>query len=181
MGIFWEILYKGRKLSLMSLFCHYVCLLCIVKFRLSRISLILCRIFLIFRRKLLKLEENAFRYGCLAVQIRPVCGTQRLFTLFTIISPIINFSYTYFHVYGVICAGFGLVNEFVDHLHTPLRTTSNYSTTANLHTLQITAANTKSSPACSVFNSRFLTTVSNSTDSSASRSHVVIFILAHSV
>jgi hypothetical protein len=37
-----------------------------------------------------------------------------------------------------------------------LRTTSNYSTNTNLHTLQITAADTKSSPARSDFNSRSL-------------------------
>jgi hypothetical protein len=34
---------------------------------------------------------------------------------------------------------------FIDHLYTPLGTTSNYSATANLHTLQITAARAKSS------------------------------------
>jgi hypothetical protein len=47
---------------------------------------------------------------------------------------------------------------FSDHLYTPLGTTSNYSSTANLHILQITAANTKSSPTCIVFNSRSLAT-----------------------
>jgi hypothetical protein len=52
-------------------------------------------------------------------------------------------------------------------LLTQLGTTSNYSTTANLHTLQITAASTKSSPACSVFNSHFLVIDVNSGDSSA--------------
>jgi hypothetical protein len=35
------------------------------------------------------------------------------------------------------------------------------SAIANLHTLQITAGNTKSSPACSVFTGRFLVTASN--------------------
>jgi hypothetical protein len=36
--------------------------------------------------------------------------------------------------------GYGLDNWIIDHLYTPLRTTHNYSTTANLHTLQITTA-----------------------------------------
>jgi hypothetical protein len=35
------------------------------------------------------------------------------------------------------------VNGFIDHLHTPLRSTSNYSAIANLHTLQITIAPAK--------------------------------------
>jgi hypothetical protein len=104
--------------------------------------------------------------------MRLVCGTQRLFALFTIMSPIINFSY--------IVTG-ELVNWFIDTLYTPLGTTSNYIATSNLHTLQITTTNIKSSPACNVFNSLFLTTVSNSTDSSASRSHLVIFISSFSV
>jgi hypothetical protein len=42
---------------------------------------------------------------------------------------------------------------------------------ANLHTLQITAANTKSSPACNVFTSRSPATAYNSGDSSASCAH----------
>jgi hypothetical protein len=47
-----------------------------------------------------------------------------------------------------------LVNGFIDHLYTPLVTTSNYNGTANLHTLQFTTALAKHSLACSVFNSR---------------------------
>jgi hypothetical protein len=43
----------------------------------------------------------------------------------------------------------------------------------NLHTLRITAANTKSSPVRSVFNSRFLVTDVNSGDPSASRVQVL--------
>jgi hypothetical protein len=62
---------------------------------------------------------------------------------------------------------------FVDHLHTPLGNTSNYSAIANLHTLQITAAPLNLFLACCVFNSRSLATASNSADSSASRDHVV--------
>jgi hypothetical protein len=69
--------------------------------------------------------------------------------------------------------GYGLVNGFIDHLHSPLVTTSNYSATANLHTLQFTAVNTKSSLARSVFNSRFLVTDVNSGYSSASLAQVL--------
>jgi hypothetical protein len=53
---------------------------------------------------------------------------------------------------------------------TRLGTTSNNSVTANLHTLQITVANTKSSAACSCS----LATVSNSVDSSASHAQVLL-------
>jgi hypothetical protein len=58
--------------------------------------------------------------------------------------------------------------------YTRLGTTSNYSAIANLHTLQFTDANTKSSPACTVFNSRFLVTDVNSWDSSFSRAQVLL-------
>jgi hypothetical protein len=68
---------------------------------------------------------------------------------------------------------FGLANGFIDHLYTQLGTTSNYSATANLHTLQITTAIAKPFPACCIFTSRSLTTASNSGDSSASRSQVL--------
>jgi hypothetical protein len=57
-------------------------------------------------------------------------------------------------------------------LLTPLGNTSNYSVTADLHTLEITVADTKSFPTQSVFNSRSLATVFDSGDASASRSHV---------
>jgi hypothetical protein len=63
---------------------------------------------------------------------------------------------------------FGLVTRFIDHFTTRLRTTSNYSAIANLHALHITAANTKSSSAYSVFTSRFLVTDYTSWDPSAS-------------
>jgi hypothetical protein len=69
--------------------------------------------------------------------------------------------------------GFGLANGFIDHLYTPLGTTSNYSAIPNLHILQITAAPAKSSPACSVSNSRSLATPANNWDSSATRAQVV--------
>jgi hypothetical protein len=64
--------------------------------------------------------------------------------------------------------GFGLCIEFIDHLYTQLGTSSNYSAIANLYTLKITTAHAKSFPACCVFTSRSLVTVSNSGDSSAS-------------
>jgi hypothetical protein len=75
----------------------------------------------------------------------------------------------------VVCllTGYGLDIGFIDHLYTPLETTSNYSANANLHTLQITAVNTKFSPSRSAFNSRSLATASNSGDSSCSRSQVL--------
>jgi hypothetical protein len=53
-----------------------------------------------------------------------------------------------------------LVNGFIDHLHTPLGTTSNYSAIANLHTLQITTPDATPFPACCAFNSRSLATAS---------------------
>jgi hypothetical protein len=41
--------------------------------------------------------------------------------------------------------GFGLVTRFIDHLHTPLATTSNYNVITNPHTLKITRAHAKAS------------------------------------
>jgi hypothetical protein len=67
--------------------------------------------------------------------------------------------------------GFGLMNEFIDHLYT--RLVSNYSATANLLNSQITTAPAKSFPACCVFTSLSLETASNSGDSSASRAQVL--------
>jgi hypothetical protein len=69
--------------------------------------------------------------------------------------------------------GYGLVNRFIDHLYTPLGTTSNYSATANLRTLQITASNIKIFQARTLFNSCFLVTDVNSGDSSASHIQVL--------
>jgi hypothetical protein len=66
------------------------------------------------------------------------------------------------------------MNGFIDHLYTPLGTTSNYSATADLHTLQITTAPAKPFPACYVLTSRFLATTSNSGDSSASHAQVLL-------
>jgi hypothetical protein len=54
----------------------------------------------------------------------------------------------------------------IDRINLPLRTTSIYSTVAKLHILQIATANYKLLP------NRFLVTVSNGVDSSASRTQV---------
>jgi hypothetical protein len=62
---------------------------------------------------------------------------------------------------------FGLADRFTDHFTTRLETINNYNATANLHILHIIAANTKYSPACSIFTSRFLLTAPNGGDSSA--------------
>jgi hypothetical protein len=62
---------------------------------------------------------------------------------------------------------------FIVHLYTPFGTRSNYRAIADLHTLQITAINTKPSAACSVFNSRFLVT-DVSGDSATSRAQVLL-------
>jgi hypothetical protein len=65
------------------------------------------------------------------------------------------------------------VNEFIDHLYTPVGITSNYSAIANLHTLQITIAPAKSFYSLSVFISSSLATASNSGDTSASRAQIL--------
>jgi hypothetical protein len=52
--------------------------------------------------------------------------------------------------------GFGLDIGYIDHFQ--VVTTNNYYTVADFHTLQITTAHAKSSPACSVFTRRFLVT-----------------------
>jgi hypothetical protein len=65
----------------------------------------------------------------------------------------------------------GLVNGFIDHLYTPIATTSNYSAIYTIHTSPQHPLSLF--PACYVFNSRSLATVSNSGDSWAFRAHVV--------
>jgi hypothetical protein len=82
-------------------------------------------------------------------------------------------SLTIFSRFRGDCRQYGLTNEFIDHLYILLGTTGNSNATDNLHTLQITAANTKCSPGFSVFNSRSLATTSNSGDSSASCAQVL--------
>jgi hypothetical protein len=68
--------------------------------------------------------------------------------------------------------GFELVNGVIDHLHTLLGTTSNYSATANPHNLETNTAPAELfQPA--VFTSHFLATASNSGDSSDSRTEVL--------
>jgi hypothetical protein len=56
----------------------------------------------------------------------------------------------------------GEVNGFIDHLHTPLGTTSTYNTIADFHTSQTTTAPAKPFPACCVFISHSLATAANS-------------------
>jgi hypothetical protein len=63
--------------------------------------------------------------------------------------------------------------DWILDLLTQLATTSNYSATAYPHTLQITAANTRSSAARSVLKSRFMATEVNSGDFSASHAQVL--------
>jgi hypothetical protein len=65
------------------------------------------------------------------------------------------------------------VTGYIDHLYTPLITTSNHSTTANLQTLEFTIAPAKPFPACCVLTSRSLAKASNSGEYSASRSKVL--------
>jgi hypothetical protein len=64
------------------------------------------------------------------------------------------------------------VNGFIEHLHTPLGTTSNYIAIANFHNSQITTTPAKPFPAY-VFTSSSLATASNIEDSSASRVQVI--------
>jgi hypothetical protein len=73
----------------------------------------------------------------------------------------------YYHEYVWLQTGFW-TGDWIDHFTTRLGTTSNYSATANLHTLQINTAPVKSFPACCAFTSRSLVMASNSGDSSAS-------------
>jgi hypothetical protein len=63
-------------------------------------------------------------------------------------------------IYGILI-GFGFIDR-----------TRYYNAIANLHTLQITAADIESSPACSVFNSHYLVTDINSGDFSDLRPQV---------
>jgi hypothetical protein len=65
-----------------------------------------------------------------------------------------------------------LVNGFIDHLYTRLRTAINCSVTANLHNSQITTAHAKLFPTCCIFTSCSLAAASNSGDSSVSRAQV---------
>jgi hypothetical protein len=63
--------------------------------------------------------------------------------------------------------GFGLNIRFIDHCNTQDIITLNYSAIDNVHNLQFTRAYAKSFPACSVFTSSCLVTVSNNNYSSA--------------
>jgi hypothetical protein len=75
---------------------------------------------------------------------------------------------------GVTIDGFVLAYGFIGHLNTPPGTKSNYSAIADLNPLKITTAHVKNFPACCVFTSRSLATVSNSGNSSASRLQVLL-------
>jgi hypothetical protein len=72
---------------------------------------------------------------------------------------------SYCHVHEWLQTGF-LIFGFIEHLQ--VVTTNKYNIVADLHTLQITTAQSKSLPACSVFSKRFLVTASNHGYSSAS-------------
>jgi hypothetical protein len=63
--------------------------------------------------------------------------------------------------------GFGLEIGFTDHFNTRPVSTINYSSIADLDTLQLTAAHAVF-PVCCVFTSRGLVTASNSGDSTVS-------------
>jgi hypothetical protein len=75
-------------------------------------------------------------------------------------------SSTYCHVYDDPQLNFGLEIGFIDQLW--IVATLNYSAIAKFHTLQITRAQAKSCPACSVFTSSFLATSFNNGYSSTS-------------
>jgi hypothetical protein len=97
--------------------------------------------------------------------------------MFLLVSALIMFrsdfgaNFEYCHDSGVCDYRRGM--DWILDLLTQLGTTSNYCVISNLHTLQFTAANTKSSPARSAINSRFLVMDVNSGDSSASRAQVL--------
>jgi hypothetical protein len=61
---------------------------------------------------------------------------------------------------------------FIDHMYTPLETTSNYSATAYLHNSQITTGPAKLFVAYYIFTIRSLATASNSRDSSSSGAQI---------
>jgi hypothetical protein len=64
--------------------------------------------------------------------------------------------------------------DWILNLLTTLRTTNNYSATANLHTLQITTVPAKPFPPCCLLTNHSLATASNSGDSSASCVQVLL-------
>jgi hypothetical protein len=61
--------------------------------------------------------------------------------------------------------GFRII-QFIDYLHVAAK--NNYNSIADFHTLQISRAQAKSSPACGAFTRRFLVTASNNVYSSSS-------------
>jgi hypothetical protein len=64
-------------------------------------------------------------------------------------------------MYVWLYTGFGLVNGFIDHLFTWLRTASSCSTITNLHNLQITTALAKPFHACCVFTNHSMASASD--------------------
>jgi hypothetical protein len=68
------------------------------------------------------------------------------------------------------------IGGLVDHLYTPLRTTSNNSDITDLHTLQNITVSDKPFPACCVFTSHSLATASNGGDTSASHVQVLVTV-----
>lgn len=73
--------------------------------------------------------------------------------------------------------GSGLNIGFIDRFTARLETTSNYSAIAKVHTLQITTAFAKTSPACCMFTSLLLAAASDRGDSSASSLTSLIVVL----
>jgi hypothetical protein len=69
--------------------------------------------------------------------------------------------------------GYGLVNEFTDHLCTPFGTTGNYSATANLHNSHITIAPTKTFSNLLCLEQPFSSNGFDSGDSSVARAYIV--------
>jgi hypothetical protein len=81
---------------------------------------------------------------------------------------------THMHIVTIYVCDYGRGMDWILDLLTPLRTTSNYSASAYLHTLEFTTAPPKPFPACYVVNRRSLATASNSGDSLASRAQVLL-------
>jgi hypothetical protein len=70
------------------------------------------------------------------LELRPV----RSQSLLRLRCPALTITYIYCDDLWATVNGIGLVNGFIDHLHTPLGTAINYNAIPNLHTLQITTA-----------------------------------------
>jgi hypothetical protein len=84
-----------------------------------------------------------------------------------------NSTYSYCHVFRG-GGDYRRVSNWILNLLTPLRTTSNYNATADLHTSQFITASPEPSPAWCASTSRSLTATSNSVDSLATRGQVLL-------